>query len=151
MPSAFVRDFGIYIVADVSMRKHVAKKVSSCFTILRHLHGIRRYVSKQVMQSLVALVLTHLDYGNMTLAGLADQSLVKLKSVLNAAARLIFLSRKFDHVTPLLRELQWLYFPERINYNCWPSSALRVWHHHISPANSVVWLTRKVDSGCAQR
>jgi len=29
---------------------------------------------------------------------------------------LIFLSRKFDHVTPLLRELHWLSFTERINY-----------------------------------
>jgi len=29
---------------------------------------------------------------------------------------LIFFSRKFDHVTPLLRELHWLSFPERINY-----------------------------------
>jgi len=74
-------------------------------------------VSKPVMQSqVVALVLTRLDYGNATLAGLAIQSLVKLQSVLNAAARLIFLSRKFDHVTPLLRELHWLFFAERINY-----------------------------------
>jgi len=69
------------------------------------------------MQSLVvAFVLTCLDYGNATLVGLANQSLVKLQSVLNAAACLIFLSRKFDHVTPLLRELHWLPFPERINY-----------------------------------
>ena len=57
-----------------------------------------------------------LDYGNATLAGLADKSLVKLQSILNAAARLIFLSRKFDSVTPLLREIHWLRFPERINY-----------------------------------
>jgi hypothetical protein len=57
------------------------------------------------MQSLVvALVLTRLDFGKATLAGLANQSLVKLQLVLNAAARLIFLSRKFDHVTLLLRE-----------------------------------------------
>jgi hypothetical protein len=69
------------------------------------------------MQSLVvALVLTRWDYGNATLAGLANQSLVKLQSVLNAAARLIFSWRKFEHVTPLLRELHWLRFPERINY-----------------------------------
>lgn len=117
MPSAFVRDLGIYIDADVSMRTHVAKTVSSCFAILRHLRSIRRSVSQPVMQSLVvALVLTRLDYGNATLAGLANQLLVKLQSVLNAAARLIFSSRKFDHVTPLLRELHWLRFPERINY-----------------------------------
>jgi len=117
MPSAFVRDLGIYIDAHLSRRTHVVKTVSSCFAILRHLRSIRQSVSKPVMQSLVvALVLTRLDYGNATLAGLANQSLVKLQSVLNAAARLIFLSRKFDHVTPLLRELHWLSFPERINY-----------------------------------
>ena len=39
-----------------------------------------------------------------------------LDSVLNAAACLIFLSRKSVQVTPLLRELQWLRFSERINY-----------------------------------
>ena len=56
-----------------------------------------------------------LYYGNATLAGLGDQSLVKLQPVLNDAARLI-LSRMFDHVTPLLPELHWLRFSERINY-----------------------------------
>jgi len=112
MPSAFVRDLGIYIDADVPMRTHVMNTVSSRFAILRHLRSIRRSVSKPVMQSLVVpLVLTRLDYGNVTLAGLANQSLVKLQSVLNAAARLIFLSRKFDHVTPLRRELHLLSFP----------------------------------------
>jgi hypothetical protein len=117
MPSAFVRDLGIYIDADVSMQTHVAKIVSGCFAILRHLRSIRRSVSKPVMQSLVvALVLTRLDYGNATLAGLPGKTLAKLQSVLNAAARMIFLSRKFDHVTPLLRELHWLRFPERIHY-----------------------------------
>jgi hypothetical protein len=50
------------------------------------------------------------------MAGLTGQTLVKLQSVLNAAARLIFLASKFDHVTPLLRELHWLRIPERIHY-----------------------------------
>ena len=62
MPSAFVRDLGIYIDTDVSMRTHVATTVSSCFAVLRHLRSIRRSVSRLVMQSLVvALVLTRLD------------------------------------------------------------------------------------------
>jgi hypothetical protein len=117
LPSGWVRDLGIYVDADVSMKTHVAKTVSSCFAVLRQLRSIRRSVSQSVMRSLVvALVLTRLDYGNSTLAGIPGQSLAKLQSVLNAAARLIFTSRKFDHVTPLLRELHWLRFPERINY-----------------------------------
>ena len=111
------RDLGIYIDADVSMRTHVAKTVSTCFAVLRQLRSIRRSVTQPVMQSLVvALVLTRLDYGNATLAGLPSKTMDKLQSVLNAAARLIYSSRKFDHVTPLLRELHWLRFPERVDY-----------------------------------
>jgi hypothetical protein len=117
VPSASVRDLGIYIDSDVSMRTHVARTVSSCFAVLRQLRSIRRSVTQPVMQTLVvALVLTRLDYGNATLAGITGQLLAKLQSVLNAAARLIFLSRKYDHVTPLLRDLHWLRFPERIDF-----------------------------------
>ena len=40
----------------------------------------------------------------------------RLRSVLNASARLIYASRKTEHVTPLLRDLHWLRYPERIDY-----------------------------------
>jgi hypothetical protein len=36
--------------------------------------------------------------------------------VLNAAARVIFLLRKADHVTPLLMDLHWLPVEQRINF-----------------------------------
>jgi len=73
MPFAFVRDIGMYIDADVSMRTHVVKTVLSCFTILSLLRSIRRSVSKPILQSLViALFLTQLDYGNAALAGLTN-------------------------------------------------------------------------------
>ena len=107
MPSAFVRDLGIYVDADVSMRIHVAKTVSSCFAVLRHL---RYFETGQ------ANTRRRLDYENATLAELADQSLVNLQSVLNAAARLIILSDKFDHVAPLLYVSYWLRCHERIYY-----------------------------------
>ena len=101
-PVASVRDLGIHIDADVSMRSHVARTVSSCFGVLRQLRSIRRSVSRPVLQSLVVtLVLSRLDYGNATLAGIPDCLCDRLQSVMNAAARLIFSARKFDHVTPL--------------------------------------------------
>jgi len=53
----------------------------------------------------VSLVLTRLDYGSVILAGLPHTQLYRLQSVLNAAARLVYSSRKYDHITPLLREL----------------------------------------------
>ena len=87
--------------------------------MLRQLRSIRRSVSDPVLQSLVvALVLTKLDYGSATLAGLPAVQLDRLQPVLNAVARLIYRRRKFDHVSPLLKELHWLPVPERnVNVN----------------------------------
>jgi hypothetical protein len=112
-----VRDLGIHLDCDLSMRTHVSKTVSSCFTALRQIRSIRRTTTRPVLKSLVvALVLSRLDYGSATLAGLPATLLSRLQSVLNAAARLIFRARKFDHVTPLLRDLHWLRVPERLDF-----------------------------------
>ena len=55
-------------------------------------------------------------YGSATLAGLPRQLLDIPKSVMNSAARLTFSTRKFDHVTPLLRDFHWLRASQRIEY-----------------------------------
>ena len=65
---------------------------------------------------MASLVLSKLDYGISTLAGLPSCQLDRLQSVLNAAARLVCSARKFDHVTPLLRDLHWLRVPDRITF-----------------------------------
>jgi len=116
-PAASVRNLGIYLDADASMRTHVAKTVSGCFGVLRQLRSIRRSVKRPVLKSLVAaLVLTRLDYGNAALAGLPGTLCDRMQSVLNAAARLVFGTANSEHVTPLLRDLHMLRAPERIDY-----------------------------------
>ena len=40
----------------------------------------------------------------------------KTSTLKNASARLIHASRRTEHVTPLLRDLHWLRYPERIDY-----------------------------------
>jgi hypothetical protein len=40
MPTEFVRDLGIYIDPDVSMRTHVTKTVGSFFAVLQELRSI---------------------------------------------------------------------------------------------------------------
>jgi hypothetical protein len=115
-PVKSVRNLGIYIDADLSMRTHVIRTASSCFAVLRNIRSIRRSVSQPVLESLiVSLVLSRLDYGGATLAGLPDRLLDRLQSV-RAAARLIHSARRYDHVTPLLYNLHWLRVSERISY-----------------------------------
>jgi hypothetical protein len=117
MPVRSVRDLGIHVDSDLSMRTHISRTVSGCFAMLRQIRSIRRSVTRPVLQSLVvSLVLTKLDYGCTTLAGLPNTQLRRLQSVQHAAARLIFRARKFDHVTPLLQQLHWLPVQQRIQF-----------------------------------
>ena len=149
-PVRSVRDLGIYLDSDVSMRTHVGKTVSSCFAVLRRIRSIRRSVTKPVLQSLVvSLVLTRLDYGSATLAGLPSQLLDRLQSVLNAAARLVCSARKYDHVTPLLRDLHWLRAPERIAYRL-AVLAFRC-QHGLAPSYLSTELQRVADVDSRQR
>ena len=64
----------------------------------------------------MSLVLPHWDCSSATLACLTARLLDRLQSVLNAAARLVFGSCKYDDVTPLLRDLHGLRVPRRITF-----------------------------------
>jgi len=92
-----VRNLGIYIDSDLSMRSYVSKAVSNCFAALRRLRSIRRLVSQPVLiLSLVtSLIMTRLNYGSVTLAGLPGHLLYRLQSVLNAVARLVCYAQKY--------------------------------------------------------
>ena len=83
------------------------------------LRSIRRSVSQPVLLSslVTSLVLqSRLDYGRVNLIGISRRVQDRLQSVFNAAARLVCNGRKYDHVTPPLRELHWLRIPERIAF-----------------------------------
>ena len=124
IPSVVVRNLGIYIDSDLSMWSHVQQTVSGCFAVLRQLRSIWRSVPSSVLQTLVvALVLTRLDYGNATLAGLPVILLDRLQSVLNASARSIAGLCRSAHITDTVAS-----FHERIEFKwfMFPSSP---WHH----------------------
>ena len=97
-PVTSVRNLGIYLDADLSMRTHVLRTAAGCFAVLRRIKSIRRSVTQPVLQSLmVALVLSRLDYGSTVLFGLPQQLVYKLQSVQNAAATDICRSSSRPH------------------------------------------------------
>jgi len=70
-----------------------------------------------LFQSLaISLVLSRLDHGNATVSGIPQHLLKRLQSVMNSAARLVFSLSRYDHITPLLRQLHWLKAAERIDF-----------------------------------
>ncbi len=62
------------------------------------------------------LVTSILDYCNSLLYGLPDCLLNKLWCVQTSSARLITMTRKYDHISPVMEDLHWLPIWERINY-----------------------------------
>ena len=91
-----------------------------CRTAMNHLRNIadlRRCLSHDVAENLIhAFVTSRLDYSNGLLFGMSAASLRKLQHVQNTAACILTGSRKYDHITPVLRPLHWLPVEYRVQY-----------------------------------
>ena len=115
--SSVVSDLGVLFNAQLSMADHVTSVCKSCFFQLRQLRLIRSCLTTDAAKTLIhAFVSSRLYYCNSLLVGIADCVIRKLQGVQNAAARMITGTRKFEHVTPILRELHWLLVAQRIQY-----------------------------------
>jgi len=97
-----VRDLGIYLDSDVSMRSHVAKTVSACYSALRQLRSVRRSLSRSVLQSLVSsLVLSRLDTAMpCSLAGIPSYRLPSSAALVSHDAGSVVLTVFFVEVRP---------------------------------------------------
>ena len=129
-PSATVRDLGVFIDQDLTMKTHLQWTASRCFATLRQLRSIRRYIGlpTPVFQSLVStLVLSCLDYCNSLLINLPLIHIQRLQSVQNTAARLIFNLRRCDHITPIGFACQ---SELHSRWRCWRTVHPTALHHH---------------------
>ena len=117
-PSTSVRDLGVLLSPDMSMNGHVNKVVSECFYKLRQIKTCRRSLPIPVAISLVnCFIVSKVDYCNALLANQPELVVGRLQSVLNAAARLIYGLRKFDHISETIRDkLHWLRVRQRIDF-----------------------------------
>ena len=78
---------------------------------------IRQYLTTEAATSLIhAFISSRLDYGNSLLAGLPDTDILKLQKIQNTAARILTRTKKYDHISPILKDLHWLRVRERIEF-----------------------------------
>ena len=84
---------------------------------LRNISRIRRYLSQDAAHLLVhALAISRIDYANSLLAGISVQRLQRLQRLQNVCARVVTLTPRIHHITPVLRDLHWLPVKLRIDY-----------------------------------
>ena len=93
----------------LDFKEHVKITCKNAFFRIRSIAKIRRYLSQSTTETIVlAYITSRLDYCNALLYGLPKYLINRLQLVQNSAARLVTLTRRQEHITPMLRSLHWL-------------------------------------------
>ena len=112
-----VGNLGAVFDPNMNMSAHVSKGIKSANYHLRNIGKIRKFLNTDTTKSaIVSLVTSRLDYCNGLLCGITDELLCRLQKVQNNAARVVSGSKKYDHITPVLKDLHWLPIRKRIDF-----------------------------------
>ena len=118
-PSKSVKILGVTLDSNMNMQQDVVNTCRSSYNYMhiRKINSIRKYLSKESTLTLVdATVLMRWDYCNSIYTGLPQKTLHKLQLVQNAAARLITQTPRHYHISPTLKERNWLQVPQGCQY-----------------------------------
>jgi len=79
LPVSSVRDLGVYIDSNASLRTHVTATIKSCFVALRHIRSVQRCLPQHALLTLIrALVVSNLYNCCSVLAGVSGHLLDRL-------------------------------------------------------------------------
>jgi hypothetical protein len=118
--SPVVKSLGVLFDEFLTFEDHVDAVVKSCNIHLRNLRVIGSKLNYELKRQLVhCLVFSKLDYCNSLLYGLPDYIIKKLQKVQNSCVRFLFghkTLKKWDSVTPYLKQAHFLPIKQRIKY-----------------------------------
>ena len=111
------RNIGARLDETLSKRCHANSLCSMAHFYLRNISKIRHLLDRRTTTTLGHVYVTsRLDNGNALLCGLPQTMLSKVQRVQNLAARLVCLTGRREHITPVLQELHWLPVRQRISF-----------------------------------
>ena len=112
-PSKSAKDLGVLLDPLLTYDHHITSIVSSCFSMLSQINRVKKSFDKETLQLLrESVVFSKMLYCSSVWSA---QNINKIQSVQNFA-KIITNSKKSDHVTPLLRHLNWLPVREQLQY-----------------------------------
>jgi len=113
--SSSAKSLGVIFDEHMSFDDHVSNICKASFFHLRNLSRIRKYLTRESAATVVhALITSKLDYCNSLLYGQPKYQLQRLQFIQNTAARVVCQFSKYEHITPVLRDLHWLPVQYRI-------------------------------------
>ena len=112
-----VRNLGAYMNECLDTDAQINRMCKSLTYQLRIISKVRKYLNIKNTRSVIqALFTSRLDYGNSLLTGAPAYQLARLQKLQNSAARIVSRTNRYQHITPVLRDLHWLPIKDRIVY-----------------------------------
>ena len=112
--SSSVKNLGCYFDANFTMSCQINNICQQSYYHLKNISIIRSYINKDTAQLVVSsLVMSRIVYCNSLLT---LNSIIKLQRVQNQAARIVLCAKKHRHITPVLKDLQWLPVKQRNDF-----------------------------------
>ena len=108
IPVPTVKDLGVTFDKNLTFNDHIAKTVSSCMSTLGLINRVKHVFKKELLVMIInALVFSKLYYCSSVWSNTTGTNIKKLQCVQNFAARIISNTKKYDHITPVLKSLKW--------------------------------------------
>ena len=109
LPVDSVKDLGVVFDSKLSFNDHIIKTASSCMSTLGQISRVKHIFRKDILVTIInSLVFSKLYYCSSVWSNTSVSNIRKLQGVQNFAARIVSGTRKFDHVSPALKDLRWI-------------------------------------------
>ena len=110
-PVEATRDVDLGVILDTSLifDHHVSATVASCMSRLDQINCVKHCFDNRTLIIIInALVFSKLFYCSSVWSNTSQSNIAKLQAVQNFSCRIVSGSKKYDHVTPILGQLNWL-------------------------------------------
>ena len=107
LPVDSVKDLVVVFDSKLSFNDHIIKTASSCMSALGQISRVKHIFRKDILVTIInSLVFSKLYYCSSVWSNTSASNIRKLQGVQNFAARIVSRTRKFDHVSPALKDLR---------------------------------------------
>ena len=104
--SKSAKNQGVTMVCNLLYDEHVTQVTSTCIGSLFQINRVKHLFDKHVLVTIISsLVISKSLFCSSVWANTTKKN---IQSVQNFAAQIVSGTRKFDHITPILKQSQWL-------------------------------------------
>ena len=118
IPNELTKDLGETFDRNLNFNEHVIKTPAQCMSELGQINWVKYAFNKKELLTIIinSLVFSKLFYCSSIWSTTCEGNIKKLQLVQNFAARIISGLGKYDHVTPILKEIHWIPVKKQLFY-----------------------------------